>query len=232
MRGTAPSSRSSTRPRARARTLRRSDVQLGWAAGSPGGTHAAVVEAVCSDRVIVAGELLLVDPASGEARAVDTHGVDVTWTAWRDDERLLAIGVRGLEPVALDVRRGRWRGRRDLGRLGILRREPLPVGLADRARAGRSRPSSRPGIAHRRSSLVDGESTVDAGRPRPRRHDGSPRDDGRPAPRALERARRPRDRGLPHARRGASRPSRRSCTSTAAPSGPSRTPRRATAPSR
>ncbi len=87
-----------------ARTLRRGDVQLGWASGSPAGTHAAVIEAVCSDRVIVAGQLLLIDPASGECRAVDTHGVDVTWSAWRDDERLLAIGVRGLEPVALDVR--------------------------------------------------------------------------------------------------------------------------------
>ena len=87
-----------------ARSLRRSDAQLGWACASPGGRHAAVIEAVCSDRVIVAGQLLLIDPASGEARAVDTHGVDVTWAAWRDDERLFAIGVRGLEPVALDVR--------------------------------------------------------------------------------------------------------------------------------
>jgi dipeptidyl aminopeptidase/acylaminoacyl peptidase len=87
-----------------ARTLRQSEVQLGWACASPAGTYAAVVEAVCSDRMIVAGELLLVDPSGGEARAVDTHGVDVTWTAWRDDERLFAIGVRGLEPVALDVR--------------------------------------------------------------------------------------------------------------------------------
>lgn len=87
-----------------ARTLRRSEVQLGWACGSPDGTHAAVVEAICSDRVIVAGQLLLVDPATGGARAVDTHGVDVTWAAWRDDEQLFAIGVRGLEPVALEVR--------------------------------------------------------------------------------------------------------------------------------
>jgi dipeptidyl aminopeptidase/acylaminoacyl peptidase len=86
-----------------ARTLHRTDVQLGWATGSPRGTHTAVVEAVCSDRVIVAGELLLVDPASGEVRSVDTHGVDVSWTAWRDDDRLLAVGVRGLEPVTLDV---------------------------------------------------------------------------------------------------------------------------------
>ena len=86
-----------------AHKLRGSDVQLGWVTGSPGGRQVAVVEAVCSDRVIVAGDLLLVDPASGTTRTVDTHGVDVTWTAWRDDERLLAFGLRGLEPVALEV---------------------------------------------------------------------------------------------------------------------------------
>ena len=137
VRGTAPSSRSSIRPRARARTLRRSEVQLGWAAGSPGGTHVAVVEAVCSDRMIVAGELLLIDPASGEARTVDTHGVDVTWTAWRDDERLLAIGVRGLEPVALDVRRRRRRRPTEIWvGIGLLRRRASTRGLADRRRHG------------------------------------------------------------------------------------------------
>ncbi|HET6171085.1 MAG TPA: S9 family peptidase [Gaiellales bacterium] len=87
-----------------ARTLRRTDVQLGWACGSPGGTRAAVIEAVCSDRTIVAGDLLLVDTASGETRTADTRGVDVSWSQWRDEERLFAIGLRGLEPVALEVR--------------------------------------------------------------------------------------------------------------------------------
>ncbi|MDX6597908.1 MAG: hypothetical protein QOE87_1795 [Gaiellales bacterium] len=86
-----------------ANTLRSTDVQLGWICASRDGTCAAVVEAVCSDRVIVAGDLLLVDPASGDSRAVDTLGVDVSWLEWRDNERLLAVGVRGLEPVALDV---------------------------------------------------------------------------------------------------------------------------------
>ena len=119
-----------------ARTLRRSEVQLGWACGSPAGTHAAVIEAVCSDRMIVAGELLLIDPASGEARTVDTHGVDVTWTAWRDDERLFAIGVRGLEPVALDVRAADATADGDLGRIRLLRRELLPVRIADRPGQG------------------------------------------------------------------------------------------------
>ena len=87
-----------------ARMLHRTAVQLGWAAGSPGGAHVAVIEAVCSDRVIVAGELLLIDPATGVARRVDSLGVDVTWSVWRDDERLFAIGLRGLDCVALEVR--------------------------------------------------------------------------------------------------------------------------------
>ena len=88
------------------RTLRQTDVQLGWATASPSGACAAVVEAVCSDRVIVAGQLLLIDPASGAARAVDSLGVDVSWIAWRGDDRLIAVGVRGLAPVALDVSTG------------------------------------------------------------------------------------------------------------------------------
>ena len=122
-----------------ARTLRRSDVQLGWACGSPAGTHAAVIEAVCSDRVIVAGQLLLIDPATGASREVGTHGVDVTWSAWRDDERLLAIGVRGLEPVALEVRAADATATRDLDRDRRLRRADLPHGLAGRRRHARSR---------------------------------------------------------------------------------------------
>ena len=77
--------------------------------------------------MIVAGDLLLIDPASGDARTVDTLGVDVSWIAWRDDDRLFAIGVRGLEPVALDVRAAEHR-ERALGRFRRLRRRPLPDG--------------------------------------------------------------------------------------------------------
>jgi dipeptidyl aminopeptidase/acylaminoacyl peptidase len=118
------------------RTLRRSDVQLGWVGGSPGGTYAAVVEAVCSDRLLVAGELLLIDPASGEARSVDTLGVDISWTAWRDDGRLLALGVRGLEPVALEVRAADatageiWVGSRACGGAYYPAGSPLGAGRA------------------------------------------------------------------------------------------------------
>ncbi len=85
------------------RVLLVTDVQLGWVTASPSGACAAVVEARCSDRLVVAGRLLLVDPAGGPARQVDTADVDVAWLAWGDEDRLLALGVRGLESVLLDV---------------------------------------------------------------------------------------------------------------------------------
>ena len=47
------------------RSLATSQVQLGWVAGSPSGDRAAVIEAVCSDRVVVCGDLRVIDVASG-----------------------------------------------------------------------------------------------------------------------------------------------------------------------
>ncbi len=85
------------------RSLLASDVQLGWICASPGGHRIAVVEALCSDRLVAAGELLLVDPDDGSVVRVDTAGVDVAGLAWRDDERLLATGIRDLDSVVLDV---------------------------------------------------------------------------------------------------------------------------------
>ena len=85
------------------RTLFESDVQLGWVSSSPTGDVVAVVEAVCSDRLVVAGDLLLIDPRGGEVRRPDTLGVDVAFLAWRADGTLIATGVRGLETVVLEV---------------------------------------------------------------------------------------------------------------------------------
>lgn len=74
--------------------------QLGWPAGSPGGRRIAVVEALSSDRWIVAGDLRLVDPATGTVVAADTGGVDVTGLQWLEDRRLGYVGVRRLDTVA------------------------------------------------------------------------------------------------------------------------------------
>jgi dipeptidyl aminopeptidase/acylaminoacyl peptidase len=73
--------------------------QLGWPAASPSGKHVAVVEAVCSDRWIVAGDLRLIETASGKIRRVDTGGVDITHTEWRSEHQLLLSGHRGFETV-------------------------------------------------------------------------------------------------------------------------------------
>src|SRR5262245_31761979 len=80
--------------------LLRSDVQLGLPAGTSDGTRAAVVEAVCSDRWIVAGEPILLDLVAGTRCAVDTAGTDVTAVQWIDRTRLGYIGQRHLDSVA------------------------------------------------------------------------------------------------------------------------------------
>ena len=80
--------------------LLRSDVQLGLPAGTADGTKAAVVQAACSDRWIVAGDLILLDLVAGTSCAVDTAGTDVTAVQWIDGTRLGYIGQRHLDSVA------------------------------------------------------------------------------------------------------------------------------------
>jgi dipeptidyl aminopeptidase/acylaminoacyl peptidase len=73
--------------------------QLGWPACSPSGRWIAVVEAVCSDRGAVAGDLRLVDVQSGVVRHIDTDQIDVTYAEWRSDDTLLFAGHRAFETV-------------------------------------------------------------------------------------------------------------------------------------
>jgi dipeptidyl aminopeptidase/acylaminoacyl peptidase len=81
--------------------LYRSDSrQLGVPTASPSGRHVAVLEAICSDRLVVAGDVLLVDPDTGSVDRVDTGGVDVTYLAWCEEDCLQWIGIRGIDTVA------------------------------------------------------------------------------------------------------------------------------------
>lgn len=73
--------------------------QLGWPAASPSGRQVAVVEALCSDRCIVAGDLRLIDTHSGEVRRAPTRGVDITYCEWQSERHLLLAGHRNLETV-------------------------------------------------------------------------------------------------------------------------------------
>lgn len=90
--------------------------QIGVPAGSPAGRKIALIEAVCSDRLIVAGELRLIDVTTGRARTIDTAGVDVTHVAWRSERHLMFAGHRAFETVIgeVDVETGKsseqWAG--------------------------------------------------------------------------------------------------------------------------
>jgi dipeptidyl aminopeptidase/acylaminoacyl peptidase len=58
------------------------------------------VQAACSDRWIVAGDLILLDLVAGTRCAVDTAGTDVTDLQWIDRTQLGYIGQRHLDSVA------------------------------------------------------------------------------------------------------------------------------------
>jgi dipeptidyl aminopeptidase/acylaminoacyl peptidase len=73
--------------------------QLGWPSASPSGKHLAFVEAICSDRWLVAGDLRLIETASGKIQRVDTQGIDITFTEWRSDRKLLLGGHRGFGTI-------------------------------------------------------------------------------------------------------------------------------------
>jgi dipeptidyl aminopeptidase/acylaminoacyl peptidase len=81
------------------RSLYKPADQLGWPSASPSGKHVAVVDAFCSDRWVVAGELRIIDAASGAVERVATNGVDISCTEWRSDSVLLLAGHRGFETV-------------------------------------------------------------------------------------------------------------------------------------
>lgn len=72
--------------------------QIGWPAACPGGARQAVVEAICSDRWLVAGDIHIF--GQGETRTVRALDTDVTHLQWLDDERLAFMGMRGLDTVA------------------------------------------------------------------------------------------------------------------------------------
>jgi dipeptidyl aminopeptidase/acylaminoacyl peptidase len=81
----------------------RADRQMGFLAGAPSGRRLGLIRAVASDRGFLEGEVVLVDPETGEAAEVDTDGVDVSRVAWRDDGRLLYAGLRHLESVVGEI---------------------------------------------------------------------------------------------------------------------------------
>jgi dipeptidyl aminopeptidase/acylaminoacyl peptidase len=85
-------------------TLYRPQYEIGLPAGSPDGSYAAIVEASCSDRTIVAGDVLVFDRRAGSSpKRVDTKNVDVTCLGFRSAERLYFCGIRNLDVVAGEI---------------------------------------------------------------------------------------------------------------------------------
>lgn len=85
--------------RGTAREIYRPQYQIGLPSASPSGKHVAIIDALCSDRGIVAGDIVLIDPATGVTERLDTAGVDVACCEWRSDGVLLLGGHRGFESV-------------------------------------------------------------------------------------------------------------------------------------
>ena len=77
--------------------------QLSVPAASPSGERIAIIQALCSDRGLAAGDVLLFGRGGGTPQAVDTSGVDVTHLAWRDERRLFFAGLRGLITVCGEI---------------------------------------------------------------------------------------------------------------------------------
>lgn len=77
------------------RTLFTPADQLGWLAVSPSGATVAVVEAVCSDRNIVAGDLRLIDVASGAIDSSAALDGDMVQLHWRGGDQLLYVAGQG-----------------------------------------------------------------------------------------------------------------------------------------
>lgn len=80
-------------------TIYESPRQLGILAASPRGERLAVIQALCSDRGLVAGDVLLFTEVDGPPQVVDMAGVDVTHLSWLDERRLFFTGLRGLMTV-------------------------------------------------------------------------------------------------------------------------------------
>lgn len=90
------------------RELYAPDVQLGCLASSPSGQQLAVVEALCSDRMLVAGDLKLIDSQTGAVEGIETNGVDVTYIEWQGEHSMLVAGHRGFESVVGTVTQSKF----------------------------------------------------------------------------------------------------------------------------
>ncbi|MBL8647245.1 MAG: S9 family peptidase [Sphingosinicella sp.] len=77
--------------------------QIGLPAASPSGNRVAAVEALCSDRGLVAGVPVVIDTTTGASRHLGANGIAVTCIAWVAEDRLMVAGHRGFETVVARI---------------------------------------------------------------------------------------------------------------------------------
>jgi dipeptidyl aminopeptidase/acylaminoacyl peptidase len=82
------------------RILFKPEDQLNGVVATPSGNTIAVIEAVCSDRNLVAGDLRLIDVTSGSVEKPATLDADITQIVWRDENTLLFGAAQGPEYIA------------------------------------------------------------------------------------------------------------------------------------
>lgn len=71
--------------------------QLGCLSASDSGKTIAFVEALGSDRDIIAGNLFIIDRNTKKRSSIDTDRVDISYTEWLSESQLLVAGHRGFE---------------------------------------------------------------------------------------------------------------------------------------
>lgn len=76
--------------------------QLGSVRGCPSGKRVAFIQAFCSDRGLVAGQLSILDLASGRLETPEMNGIDVTSVEWRTPTAIHLAGARGHQTVTGD----------------------------------------------------------------------------------------------------------------------------------
>ena len=76
--------------------------QLGCPTASPDGQLIAWIEAVCSDRGLVCGNLML-QHNDGRIDRVSSDSVEITSLAWRNKQRLVYSGLRAFETVVAEL---------------------------------------------------------------------------------------------------------------------------------
>jgi dipeptidyl aminopeptidase/acylaminoacyl peptidase len=76
--------------------------QMGVPRGAPDGSRVAFIQAFCSDRGLVAGQLCVLDLASSTVEVVATDAIDITSLEWRSAGELHLAGIRGHETVVAD----------------------------------------------------------------------------------------------------------------------------------